>query len=202
MTEMGGNWRHICVDMQRMFAEKTPWQVDWAERILPAVVRLSSACPERTVFTRFIPPLRAEDAIGMWRPYYNKWWMMTREKLAPALLGLVEPLAQFVPPARIFDKAVYSPWHDRRLHRHLQEEGVTTLAISGGETDVCVLSTALGAIDLGYRVILVKDALCSGSDPTHDATLTVIGHRFSVQADVMDHGELLDRTEGGRRNLI
>lgn len=202
MAETGGNWRHICVDMQRMFAEDTPWQVNWAERVLPAVARLTSACPERTIFTRFIPPRRAADATGMWRPYYNKWWMMTRETLDPSLLGLVEPLAQFVPPALVFDKAVYSPWHDRRLHRHLQEGGVTTLAISGGETDVCVLSTALGAIDLGYRIILVKDALCSGSDPTHDATLTVIGNRFSVQAGVMDHGELLDRTEGGRRDLI
>lgn len=198
----GENWRYLCVDMQRMFAENTAWHVDWAERILPAVTALSTACAERTVFTRFIPPQRSEQASGMWRPYYEKWWMMTRDKLDPALLGLVDPLSALVPPARIFDKPVYSPWLDRRLHRHLTDEGVTTIAISGGETDICVLATALGAIDLGYRVILVKDALCSGSDPTHDATLSVIGNRFSVQADVMESQEFLDRTEGGSNPLI
>jgi PhnB protein len=33
-----------------------------------------------------------------------------------------------------------------------------TLILTGAETDVCVLSTALGAIDHGYRVIIVEDA--------------------------------------------
>jgi nicotinamidase-related amidase len=31
--------------------------------------------------------------------------------------------------------------------------------VAGGETDVCVLSTMLGAIDWGFRVILIQDAL-------------------------------------------
>ena len=26
-------WIHICVDMQRMFNEETPWQVDWMATI-------------------------------------------------------------------------------------------------------------------------------------------------------------------------
>jgi hypothetical protein len=30
-----------------------------------------------------------------------------------------------------------------------------TLVITGGETDVCVMATMLGAIDWGFRVILV-----------------------------------------------
>ena len=66
------------------------------------------------------------------------------------------------------------------LDRILAGEGVETLAISGGETDVCVLAAALGAIDFGYRVILLKDAVCSGADDTHDASLELLGDRFSV----------------------
>ena len=38
------------------------------------------------------------------------------------------------------------------------------LVLSGAETDICVLSTALDAIDFGYRVILVEDVLCSSSE--------------------------------------
>jgi hypothetical protein len=30
-----GNWRHICVDMQRMFAEDTPWHVPWMKEVSP-----------------------------------------------------------------------------------------------------------------------------------------------------------------------
>lgn len=48
-----------------------------------------------------------------------------------------------------FDKSTYSPWIDGRLHRQLQEEHVTTLVVTAGETGVCILATVLGAVDLG-----------------------------------------------------
>lgn len=61
-----------------------------------------------------------------------------------------------------------------------------TLVITGGETDVCVLATVLGAIDFGYRVVLVTDALCSSSDATHDALLTVYHQRFAQQVETVE----------------
>jgi nicotinamidase-related amidase len=33
--------------------------------------------------------------------------------------------------------------------------------LTGAETDVCVLSTILAAVNLGCRIIVVKDGLCS-----------------------------------------
>lgn len=52
------------------------------------------------------------------------------------------------------------------------------LIISGSETYVCVAATVLGAVDLGYRVILARDAVCSSSDAGHDALLKVYHQRF------------------------
>jgi nicotinamidase-related amidase len=117
----------------------------------------------------------------MWSTYYEKWWMMTRKNLDPALIDLVPSLRGQVPPARIFDKMTYSPWVSGELHSVLVNEGVDTVVLTGGETDVCVLAAALGAIDLGYRVVVLKDAVCSGADDTHDASLELLGDRFSVQ---------------------
>lgn len=45
---------HLCVDMQRLFAENTEWQTQWAHKILPQVLALTEHAPEKTVFTRFI----------------------------------------------------------------------------------------------------------------------------------------------------
>jgi nicotinamidase-related amidase len=101
--------------------------------------------------------------------------------------------AALVPPARIFDKMTYSPWTTGELHGVLAGEGVETLTISGGETDVCVLAAALGAIDLGYRVILLKDAVCSGADDTHDASLELLGDRFSVQLEISSTQDFLSQ---------
>lgn len=69
---------------------------------------------------------------------------------------------------------------------------MTALAISGGETDVCVLATVLGAIDLGYRTVLLEDAICGSADETHDASLTVLGERFSVQLDLVPTADFLE----------
>lgn len=73
----------------------------------------------------------------------------------------------------------------------LLKEGIETVVLTGGETDVCVLSTALGAIDLGYHVIVLRDAVCSGADDTHDASLELLGDRFSVQLHLATTEEFL-----------
>ena len=89
------------------------------------------------------------------------------------MIGLVPDLAKFVPPARTYDKHVYSPWTGSNLHQQSRSAGSDTVIITGGETDVCVLATMLGASDWGFRIILVTDALCSSADETHDAMMSI-----------------------------
>lgn len=182
---------HICVDMQRMFLEETDWRTPWMERIVPAVTALSGACPERTVFTRFIPPRVPEEAQGAWADYFRKWPGMTRAALHPDLIGLVPELARLTPPALVLDKPVYSPWLDGRLHKRLRLMGVEILVVTGCETDVCVLATVLGAIDLGYRVVLPTDAVCGSADRTHDDTLDIYRSRFAAQLSACLSEEVL-----------
>jgi nicotinamidase-related amidase len=135
----GSHWIHLCIDMQRMFAEATPWHVPWMQDVSPQVQEIAGRHSQRTVFTRFVPPKRADEMRGMWRPYYEKWGSMTLERLGLEMIDLVPSLKVLVPPARIFDKMTYSPWTTGELHNILAREGVDTLAISGGETDVCVV---------------------------------------------------------------
>jgi hypothetical protein len=54
------------------------------ERVLPTVVNMVERAPARTIFTGFIPPSTSDEAHGMWRAYYQKWWMVTRSRLDPA----------------------------------------------------------------------------------------------------------------------
>jgi nicotinamidase-related amidase len=41
----------------------------------------------------------------------------------------------------------------------------------------------MAAIDHGFRVVLPTDALCSASDTTHEALLTLYTERFSQQVE-------------------
>ena len=92
---------HLCVDMQTLFAERTDWHVPWLERVLPAVIRLAEARRGQTVFTRFVPPERPEEAAGAWRRYYEHWRNMTGDRINPRLIELVPPLAALAPPPRV-----------------------------------------------------------------------------------------------------
>jgi len=78
---------HLCIDMQTLFIERTDWHLPWLERVLPAVVRLAESRRERTVFTRFVPPERPEDAAGAWRRYYAHWRDMAGDRLDPHLIS-------------------------------------------------------------------------------------------------------------------
>jgi nicotinamidase-related amidase len=183
---------HLCIDMQQLFAEDGPWPTPWMGRVLPVIIDLLERFASRTIFTRFVPPPRPDDTFGMWRAYYEKWDNATQVKLQPGLIDLVPPLQRFVPPARIFDKPVYSAFAGGHLHALLAESGINTLVLSGAETDVCVLSTVLSAVDLGYRIIIVQDALCSSADEGHDALLQLYRHRFDLQIELTTAEQLVE----------
>jgi nicotinamidase-related amidase len=189
---LGEGWVHVCVDMQRMFADPTPWRAAWMPRVLPQVVRLVALAPERTIFTRFIPPVGPEAMPGTWQRYYQRWHDMTLGRMDRGLLELMPELGRFVPPARIVDKQVYSPWFASKLSNELAGLSVDTLIVSGTETEVCVLATVLGAIDHGYRVIIATDAICSSADPTHDAMLEVYHSRFGMQVETAATDEIIE----------
>jgi nicotinamidase-related amidase len=178
--------------MQRLFGSGYPWAVPWLERVMPAIEALCARHPARTVFTRFIPALRAGEGRGTWARYYRRWASVTLDCVGEDAVRLVPGLESFVPPARVLDKAVYSPWTEGRLDQLLAGSGVDTVIISGGETDVCVLATFLGAVDRGLRVILVTDALCSSSDATHDALMELYLSRFSQQVEAARTEEILE----------
>jgi nicotinamidase-related amidase len=181
---LGADYAHLCVDMQRMFCEPTDWHTPWMAKILPAIEALVATHPKRTVFMRFVLEDRSDTARGSWQRYYRRWSRMTRSQLDPSLIEIVPTLARFVPPALVVDKKVYSPWFGSQLYKILINRGVDTIIVSGGETDICVLATVLGAIDGGFRVIVVSDALCSSVDKLHDAIMTLYADRFNEQVEL------------------
>ena len=190
--DLRGGCMHLCIDMQNLFGPASPWHVPWIDAILPNIVDICSQRSEETIFTRFIPPRSPDAALGAWRGYYRKWETLTLNRINPSFIDLVDPLGDFSPPAVVLDKTVYSPWTEGFLQRYLHKRRVHTLIVSGAETDLCVLATLLGAVDRGYRVIIVHDAVCSVFDQTHDAIISLCHQRFSEQLELVCTDELID----------
>ena len=56
-----------------------------------------------------------------------------------------------------------------------------------------MLATVLSAVELSYRVIVVRDAACSSSDEGHDMPLRLYHSRFSEQIETADAETILSR---------
>lgn len=181
---------HLCVDMQRIFSKGGVWETPWMARVLPVVTEIAARYTERTIFTRFITPQSWDQRPGQWQRYYQRWKAATREHLQSDQLELVPELARFVPPAHVVDKPAYSAFYLSQLDALLTDKGVRSLVVTGAETDICVLSSVLAAVDRGFRVVLVEDALCSSSDTGHEALMTMYRTRMQEQIELISSNEL------------
>jgi nicotinamidase-related amidase len=188
---LGKRTVHLCIDMQNLFAEDTPWHTPWMTRVLPVIAEIAERYADRTIFTRFVPARHPDELPGSWRRYYRRWAELTLERIEPGLIQLVPPLARLSPPAVTIDKRVYSPFAEPALSAELRRRRADTLVITGAETDVCVLAAVLGAVDRGYRVVLATDALCSSSDETHNALMTLYRTRYAEQIETAESEEIL-----------
>lgn len=182
---------HVCVDMQRVFAERTAWHTSSIPTILPAIVRLAGHCPRRTVFTRFRTPPRASDAPGNWRRFYQRWAELTTDALGVEMLDVMAELASFAPPALIADKTTYSAFESAAFCTMLDDLGCRTILCTGVETDVCVLGTVMQAMDRGYRVIVAEDGVHGSSPEAHQATLDLVYRRFEDQLEIGPADEII-----------
>lgn len=180
---LGASAIHLCLDMQNLLGPESPWHAPWALKVLPRLLRLAERKADATIFTRFVLPPRPDAMPGQWQRYFARWQVLADQ---PELFNLLPPLPDLCPPAVILDKPVYSAFAGHKLQDLLQARGIDALVVSGAETDICVLSTVLAAIDLGYRVVIVQDALCSSVDQTHDALMAFYHQRLGQQVEIAD----------------
>jgi len=182
---------HVVIDMQRLFLEGTAWGSRNTQTLVAPILWLLRHRPSAAIFTRFITPHRREDAVGSWRHFYGHWPAVLRENMDPALLDLLPEFTGFVPPAEISDKTTYSAFADGDFSNRLLRRRADSLVFSGVETDVCVLLSALDAVDRGYRVVIATDAVASTVDTAHDAALAHVYPRFQGQIELATVSEIV-----------
>ena len=181
---------HIVIDMQRLFAEHPDWVVKNIGRIRKEVTWLAEHKPGRTFWTRFVPAQNAAAAPGAWKKYYEQWPTATLDGGGADYVDLLLEHRTLAGKAGVFDKSTFSAFGNAQFGAALQAAGTATLLLSGVETDVCVWATALDAVDLGYFVVLARDALTSGTPEARQATLDILAPRFAPQDSVKNHVEL------------
>jgi nicotinamidase-related amidase len=73
--------------------------------------------------------------------------------------NICEEIAQLLPPQTIvFNKMTFELTAQADILEAVQNTNRRTAVLIGYETDVCITQSALGLLDLGYRVAVVADA--------------------------------------------
>jgi len=62
------------------------------------------------------------------------------------------------PDTKIYNKTIFGLAAQADILEAVQQTGRKTAVLIGYETDVCITHSALGLMDLGYRVVVVADA--------------------------------------------
>lgn len=73
----------------------------------------------------------------------------------------VERLQKLMPKCHVFEKIHFSAASENNILQHLQSTGRGDVIVTGSETHVCVMQTALGLLLAGFKVWIVDDATSS-----------------------------------------
>jgi len=80
----------------------------------------------------------------------------------PEKLGATAPeLLQLAPDAKVFPKRTFSALADEPTLAWLPDNGTEHILLCGLETPVCVYQTALDALQLGWQVTVLSDAVAA-----------------------------------------
>ena len=97
----------------------------------------------------------------------------------PAGLGPTIPeIADELTGVQPIEKLAFGCMAEPSFVAALQETGRTSLLITGVETHICVLQTALGAVERGFEIWVAADAVGARKTYQHDAAL----HRIAASA--------------------
>ena len=78
------------------------------------------------------------------------------------------------------------------LHEQLKPLGIDTLLIAGAVTNICCESSARDATELGYKVVMISDALSGHAHGLHEATLATFYRIFGDVRPTTEVIKLLD----------
>jgi ureidoacrylate peracid hydrolase len=180
----------LVVDMQRGFLDPgEALEVPPAREIVPAIRALLEAFRGKRLpvaFTEFTYSPAVPLLVGALHPEHQP-------ALPGAPRGFGRPssnclegtesartIAALAPRADepVIRKRWYDAFAGTELDGVLRSRGVTSLVVTGTMTDICVLSTVVGAFNREYRITVVEDGVATLWPEIQRATLDIVGRAF------------------------
>lgn len=178
----------LFIDFQKIFNEQDKgWHIPNLQKALDNALKVKEYfdwnfnASTQTVSTRYIPPMNITKE---WTNYFNNEYPNVPTRGEHALYDLIEN----VPSSYVISVPKFSKWKAIGRSTHINEPN--NVYITGVSTDCCVLSTALSAVDSGYKVYIISDACAAPSNQDHLRALEVM-KGFKPNLEIITTEELL-----------
>lgn len=112
--------------------------------------------------------------------------------------GVPQRLKKLGDAAQVFEKDFFDLTKEKKIADHLSRLGRTQALVAGCETDVCVLQSCLGLLELGHEVYVVEDLLFSSSHNVESAIARMRAEGAVFLSYKTLFYELIAAVEGGR----
>ena len=181
----------IIVDVQRDFLPGGALAVPEGNAVVPLLARCAAACSRSGV-----PVVASRD----WHPVdhcsfrdFGGQWPVHCVAGTPG--AELDPDLDLPDDTRIVDKAstperdAYSAFEGTDLDEWLKAREVRQIYVGGLATDYCVLRTALDGLRLGYRVVLLADAIRAIDAADGQKAIETLVEQGAIVADT---SQLLD----------
>jgi nicotinamidase-related amidase len=191
----------LVVDMQRGFVEPgEALEVPPARDVVPVIAALLEAFRTRRLpiaFTEFTYSAAVPLLVGELHPEHKPAVAGTPRGFGHPSSNCLEgtdsarTIAALAP--RPDEPVIRKRWYDAfagtELDGALRARDVTSLVVTGTMTDICVLSTVIGAFNREYRITVVEDGVATLWPEIQRATLDIVGRAFGR---VVSSKEVLD----------
>jgi maleamate amidohydrolase len=175
----------LCVDLQEEHRQDSRYLVEGFDRVLANVERLQAAA-RQVAIPIYHSAYVVDTTLQAQRPFHP-----TMPDGKSAFSDVNDPLSAICPevgPAGdeiVLIKTDASTFSQGEINLLLKARGIEWLYIVGVWTEACIAATVKDAVDLGFRVALVKDACGSGTAAMHESAILNLANRLYGGA-VMD----------------
>lgn len=99
--------------------------------------------------------------------------------------------------AKIFEKEFFDLTREKPIRTHLKRLKKTQAIVAGCETDVCVLQSCLGLLELGFEVFAVEELLFSSARNVDAALMRMRSEGVTILSCKTLFFELIEAVAGG-----
>ncbi len=175
----------IVIDMQNVYTKNQAWACLDTEGIAKRIVELTEkSVSKNIILSEYLP---AENPAGTWKDYNKVYADINNNKWLNELIPDIQTLAQKYP---LYSKSKYSSMCIPQIRE--QAKKADRVVLTGVVAECCVLYTALEAMDMGCKVIYLKDCISGFTKEKEAATELILSGLSPLHVQIMTMQEYLN----------